>query len=198
MRKIHIKSKYKGLIFDLDGTLADSMPVHLTAWQETGKKYGFSYSVDDLNNYAGKSGVEIVHLINEKQNVSLAPDIIVQEKETNFLENLHLVKPVKAVLDVFDTYYGKLPMAVGTGSFRRIALQILANIGIKDKVQHLVSADDVENHKPSPDTFLQCARLINIDPKDCLVFEDAELGFQAANNAFMDVIDVRPFYIDPK
>jgi beta-phosphoglucomutase family hydrolase len=194
MEQISVDSKYKGLIFDLDGTLANSMPIHLKAWQKAGAKYGFTYSENDLNNYAGKSGVEIVHLINEKQNLSLDPEMIVSEKESNFLENLHLVKPIDTVLDVFLENYGKVPMAIGTGSFRRVAIQILENIGIKDNVQYLVSADDVEHHKPSPDTFLQCAELINIDPKDCLVFEDAELGFQAASNAGMDFIDVRPFY----
>jgi beta-phosphoglucomutase family hydrolase len=194
MVKIHIDSKYKGFIFDLDGTIADSMPIHLKAWQKAGKKYGFTYSEDDLNNYAGKSGIEIVHLINEKQNVLLDPEIIVAEKESNFLENLNLVQPIEAVLDVFNENYGKIPMAVGTGSFRRIATQIIDNIGLSNKVEHLVSADDVEHHKPSPDTFLKCAELINQLPNDCLVFEDAELGFQAARNAGMDFIDVRLFY----
>lgn len=194
MNKLHVDSKYKGLIFDLDGTLANSMPIHLKAWQKAGAKYGFTYSEKDLNNYAGKSGVEIVHLINEKQSVLLDPDLVIAEKESNFLDNLHLVKPIDAVFEVFLKNYGSVPMAVGTGSFRRIALQILENIGIKDKVTYLVTADDVEHHKPLPDTFLQCAELINLNPKDCLVFEDAELGFQAAHNAGMDYIDVRPYY----
>ncbi len=185
----------RGLIFDLDGTLANSMPVHLKAWQKTGEKFGFQYSQEDLDTYAGMSGHEIVRILNKKRNLELDPDAVVNVKEQNFIANLHLVNPIEPVVDIFKQFSGIKPIAVGTGSFRHIAEQILENIGLGAQVKHLVSADDVRNHKPEPDTFLRCAELMNIPANECLVFEDAELGFQAAKNAGMNYIDVRPVYI---
>ncbi len=184
----------RALIFDLDGTLANSMPIHLKAWQKTGEKFGFQYTKTDLDNYAGMSGQEIVRIINKKQNVNLDPDTVVQEKEKNFLENLDEVKPIEPVVDIFKQFSGQKPIAVGTGSFRHMAKQILENIGISSNVKHLVTADDVTNHKPDPDTFFRCAELMGVPAAECLVFEDAELGFQAAKNAGMDFVDVRLVY----
>ena len=184
----------RGFIFDLDGTLANSMPVHLAAWQAVGEQYGFEYTEEDLKRYAGMSGGEIVRIINEKQNLDLDPDEITSQKEDRFLENLHKVEPIEPVVRLLARYASQLPVSVGTGSFRRVALQILEAIGLSDSVELLVTADDVEKHKPDPDTFLKCAELMNVNPEECLVFEDAELGFQAAKNAGMQYIDVRKFY----
>ena len=86
------------------------------------------------------------------------------------------------------------PVSAGTGGYRKVATRILKSIGILDRFDILVAADDVERHKPHPDTFLKCAEQMGVDPADCLVFEDAELGFQAARRAGMQLIDVRPYY----
>ncbi len=184
----------QGFIFDLDGTLANSMPVHLAAWQAVGDYHGFEYTKDDLDRYAGMSGGEIVRIINEKQNLNLDPDEITSQKEAHFLKNLNKVEPIEPVMRLLARYANQVPVSVGTGSFRRVALPILEAIGLSDSVKTLVTADDVDKHKPEPDTFLKCAELMGVEPEDCLVFEDAELGFQAAKNAGMQYIDVRKFY----
>ena len=191
---ITINEDIKALIFDVDGTLADSMPVHLEAWKEVGEKHGFYYTREDLERYAGMSGQEIVGVISDKFALQLDPDRIVEEKEAAFLKNLDQVKPIHPVVRLLEDYQGRLPVAAGTGGFRRVATQILDSIGVLDKIDTLVSADDVKKHKPHPDTFLKCAELLGIAPQHCMVFEDAELGFQAARNAGMHVVDVRPWY----
>ena len=191
--EINIGKNIKALIFDLDGTLADSMPVHLIAWEIVGIKYGFQYSKKELEKYAGMSTQEIVDTINKKNNLKLDPDQISHELELKFLENLDKVKPIKPISNLLQTYYGRLPIAVGTGGLRGMAVKILKHIEIWDKIDILVASEDVNNHKPSPETFLKCAEKLRVKPSDCLVFEDVNLGFQAAKNAGMHLIDVRPY-----
>jgi len=191
---ITINKNIKALIFDVDGTLADSMMVHLASWKLVGEKYGFYYTREDLERYAGMSGQEIVGVISHKYGLQLDPDRISQEKEAAFLENLDQVKPIQPVVSVMKEYQGRLPIAAGTGGFRRVATKILDSIGVLDKIDALVAADDVEKHKPHPDTFLKCVEALGVSPEHCLVFEDAELGFQAARNAGMHLVDVRPWY----
>lgn len=194
--ELELRNGVKALIFDVDGTLADSMPVHLKAWQDTGRRYGFEYTKEELDRNAGMAGQAIVRLINEHQGLNLDPDEVADAKEEAYLENLHQVKPVKPVVDLLKKHYGKLPIGAGTGGFRAVAEKTLNYLGIRDQIDVLVSADDVENHKPAPDTFLKCAQALEMDPEVCLVFEDAELGFQAATNAGMHYIDVKPFYLN--
>lgn len=192
--EITIGNNIKALIFDVDGTLADSMPVHLETWKVIGDKYGFVYSQECLERYAGMSGQEIVGIINEKNGLQLDPDQIAHEKEAAFLENLDKVKPITPVVELLEEYHGCLPIAAGTGGFRSVATKILQSVGVWDKINVLVGSDDVVHHKPAPDTFLKCAEKLGVEPKDCLVFEDADLGFRAAKNAGMHLIDVRPYY----
>lgn len=194
--EITIGNNIKALIFDVDGTLADSMPVHLETWKVIGDKYGFVYSQEYLERYAGMSGQEIVEIINEKNDLQLDPDQIAHEKEAAFLENLDKVKPITPVVELLEEYHGYLPIAAGTGGFRSVATKILQSVGVWDKIDVLVGSDDVVHHKPAPDTFLKCAEKLGVEPKDCLVFEDADLGFRAAKNAGMHLIDVRPYYMD--
>ena len=191
---ITINEHVKALIFDVDGTLADSMPVHLESWREVGGKYGFRYTREDLERNAGMSGQEIVGVISEQYGLQLDPDRITKEKEAAFLKNLDRVKPIPPVVRLLEYYRGRLPIAAGTGGFRRVATRILDTIGVLNKIDTLVAADDVEKHKPHPDTFLKCAEELGVAPHNCLVFEDAELGFQAARNAGMHLVDVRPWY----
>ena len=195
---IEINGNTRALIFDVDGTLADSMPVHLESWKEVGSRYGFHYSQGDLERYAGMSGQEIVEIINEKHGLSLDLDQIAQEKEAAFLKNLDQVKPIEPVVKVLEDYHGRLPIAAGTGGYRRVATKILQNIGVWDRIDVLVASDDVVRHKPHPDTFLKCAESLGVAAEDCLVFEDADLGFRAARAAGMRVVDVRPYYMDER
>src|SRR6056297_3394806 len=140
---ITINEHIKALIFDVDGTLADSMPVHLESWREIGGKYGFYYTREDLERNAGMSGQEIVGLISDKYGLQLDPDRITKEKEAAFLKNLNRVKPIPSVVRLLEDYRDRLPIAAGTGGFRRVAIRILDSIGVLNKIDTLVAADDV-------------------------------------------------------
>jgi beta-phosphoglucomutase-like phosphatase (HAD superfamily) len=116
----------------------------------------------------------------------------VKQKQTSFWDLAHLLEPVEEILSIVKEYHGKLPMSVGTGASRKSAEVQLKALGLTDYFDAIVSADDVTHHKPEPETFLECARLMNVEPKNCQVFEDGDLGIEAAKKAGMITTDVRP------
>jgi beta-phosphoglucomutase family hydrolase len=181
------------LIFDIDGTLADTMPLHYEAWSNVAEKYGFEYPEDLFYAQAGMPSTDIVRHINENQNKNLDAAKVMLEKEENFLKCLDQVKPITAVTDVVYRYYGKLPMSLGSGGSRFVAEKIVRAIGMDRYFSIMVTSDDVENPKPAPDTFLKCARFMGVVPQVCQVFEDGDLGIEAARRAGMIATDIRPF-----
>jgi beta-phosphoglucomutase family hydrolase len=188
--KVHPDAQ--ALIFDLDGTLSDSMEVHMAAWNRIGEKYGFKFDPQIYYEMTGSPTIEFARKIIETYNLTADPEDIVKIKQNSFWDSVKLVKPMKKVISIVKDYYMKLPMSVGTGASRKSACLQLAALGIKNYFDFIVSADDVEKHKPEPDTFLKCARLMNVDPRFCQVFEDGDLGIRAAKKAGMIITDVRP------
>ncbi|BAX81263.1 HAD family hydrolase [Labilibaculum antarcticum] len=194
MKTIDIFPTTKAFIFDLDGTLADTMPLHYDAWAKTAEIMNLEFSLDFLKSCAGMPSSKIIDLLNEKNNRTIDPQKFSDIKEEFFAKEMHKIKEITAVTDLVYKYHGKIPMAVGTGGKRNIAAETLQILGLDKYIPILVSADDVVNHKPEPETFLKCAELMGISPENCQVFEDATLGFQAAKAAGMKVTDVTPFY----
>lgn len=189
--KIHKNAK--ALIFDLDGTIADSMPVHFMAWKLTAAENGFEYTEKCFLETAGMPTHKIVPIINRRFGLSLDPEKFSRRKEEIFLENIKDVKLILPVAETIIRYYERLPMSIGTGGKKRIALLTLEILELKKYFDIIVSAEDVHNHKPHPDTFLKCAELMSVPPEFCQVFEDGEMGLIAAEKAGMIVTDVRPY-----
>jgi beta-phosphoglucomutase family hydrolase len=194
MKSIDLFPNTEALIFDLDGTLADSMPLHFEAWSKTAKILGVEYSNDFLLSCAGMPSAKIIELLNKKNNYSIDPNEFSRIKEEIFSKEMYNMKEIKSVTDLVYKYHNKLPMAVGTGGRRNVAEETMKILGLDQYIPILVSADDVVSHKPAPDTFLKCAELMGISPEKCQVFEDAALGIQAAQSAGMMVTDVTPYY----
>lgn len=189
---IKVLPEAKGLIFDMDGTLSNSLPVHVETWNRIGVKYGFEFDPQIIHDLTGRPTIEFAKHIVKRYGVEEDPELLVKMKQESFWELAHLLKPVEKVVDLVKAYHGKLPMSVGTGASRRSAEVQLETLQLTDFFDGVVSADDVTKHKPEPDTFLRCAEIMGVDPKDCLVFEDGDLGIAAAKEANMMVIDVRP------
>jgi len=141
----------------------------------------------------GRPTIEFATHIIDRYKVDVDPEYLVKLKQESFWELAHLLEPVKEVTDIVKNYHGKLPMAVGTGASRRSAEVQLAALCLDKYIPLIVSANDVIKHKPEPDTFLECARLMNTEPEYCQVFEDGDLGIEAGNRAGMIVTDVRPY-----
>ena len=193
-------SLYDGYIFDCDGTLADTMPLHYQAWSETLQlKLGrpSDFTEDTFYRYGGMPAREIIQRLNKDYGYNLPVEQTTVEKENRFLELLPGIGPVPEVVEVLKRLGPTARIAVASGGLTHIVRDTLAHIGLhvgpNELVKFLVGSDQVKHGKPSPDLFLHAAELLGVPPKRCLVFEDAEPGFLAAEAAGMDHIDVRPF-----
>ena len=190
---LQVDPKAKALIFDLDGTLSDSLPVHMATWNKIGSSIGFVFDERLVHAMTGMPTIAFAQRIIEENGLRLSPGELVRMKQEAFWEAVHLVRPVELVVEIVRAWHGRLPMSVGTGASRRSAALQLSELGLTPYFDIIVTADDVTRHKPHPDTFLECARLMGVDPSGCQVFEDGILGMEAARSAGMIVTDVRPY-----
>ncbi|MFM2485294.1 HAD family hydrolase [Celerinatantimonas yamalensis] len=184
-------SRYQAIIFDMDGTLIDSMPMHLQAWQHAAQQYQFQFDEAWLNSLGGMPSIKIIDLINQHQSLHLDPILVSQAKAHYFTQVRHQCKVIPTTMAIVQYYHGKLKMAIGTGSQRHNAEALLTTNQIRHYFDVVVSANDVACHKPHPDTFLLAAQKMAVTPNQCVVFEDTELGFEAARKAQMDVVQVK-------
>lgn len=186
-----IPKSTEAIIFDLDGTLADTMPLHFEAWNKMGKVYGVEITEDMIQALAGMPSYQTIQVLNKQNGWDLDPAEGRETKNTIYhqiIDGLDKINSIKPVMEVAQYFLGKLPLAVGTGSTRKNAHRVIDNIEVRGMLNVIVTASDVSNHKPAPDTFLECARMMRISVENCLVFEDGPMGFEAAINAGMPVV----------
>jgi beta-phosphoglucomutase-like phosphatase (HAD superfamily) len=190
------KEGTKGLIFDLDGTLADTMPLHLKAWKIACQEFGIIMTDDFLKSFTGTPGRKIAEALVRYHGLENSVDTqqIAKRKHDLFDDMQPLVTIIKPVADIVNDYYGQMPMAIGTGGQRDTVERTLEVIGMKEFFYPIITADDVTNYKPDPETFIRCAELMKINPYDIEVFEDGDLGIEAARSAGMHPVDVRTWY----
>lgn len=191
-----IKPGIRGLIFDLDGTLANTMPYHYIAWQKACRRFGIEMTTAFLQSQTGAPGWVIASEVIKQNGMEgkVSAEDIMRVKLDEFYEVQDKVTPIEPVAALARKYYGKMPMAVGTGGHREAVIKTLEITGLLKYFDIIVTANDVEHHKPHPETFLRCAELMKTDPAFIEVFEDGDLGIEAALNAGMIATDVRGWY----
>lgn len=183
-----------GLIFDCDGTLADTMPLHYEAWIATLGEFKLTLDEDRFYALGGWPSRSVAELLIIESHLTADPTTIANRKEARFIQMLDRVTPIEPIIAEARAARGRLPMAVATGATSDICLPILKTLGIFDWFDTVVAADHVSKHKPEPDVFLEAARRIGVEPARCLVYEDADPGIEAARRAGMEYIDVRTRY----
>jgi beta-phosphoglucomutase family hydrolase len=189
-----IDPRAKAIIFDLDGTLADSIPTHMQCWHETCKTFNYKFDEAIMFEMTGMPTRIFAEYIIKDSGCSLSVEDIMKMKQSHFHQLVQNIKPVEKVAQFAIENYGKIPMSIGTGGSRKSSTLILKAIDMERYFPIMVTADDVTNHKPNPDTFLRCAELMGIEPQFCQVFEDGGPGMKAARAAGMIVTDVKEFY----
>lgn len=190
---IPVPDDIKGLIFDCDGTLVDSMPLHMKAWEEAVHLFGANFDPEFFFSKKGMRSKNIVAQFSLQSGKPLNGADVVRLKDNFFLQHIADVMPLPIVVDVVRRYHKILPMAVASGGGREIVERELQVTGIVNFFDVILTADDPFKPKPFPDLFLEAARRIGVQPSLCQVFEDGDLGLQAAENAGMLATDIRLF-----
>lgn len=191
---IEIPKSAKGLIFDLDGTVANTMQSHFEAWRTAVAPFGIDFTPELFLTLTGMPKAATIIKLNESFGTDMNTDEVGKVKAEVYKELISETQEIKVVTDVVRKYHKKLPMSIGTGSTQIGAQRTLSILGMKHYFNPIITADDVMNFKPAPDTFLKCAELMEVAPKDCVVFEDGILGIQAAESVGMMVIDVNDYF----
>jgi len=182
----------RGLIFDCDGTIADTMPLHWKAWQTVSQRYKLHFPEDRFYALGGVPSRDIFKMLGEEQSVELDHLEAAREKEETYLPFLPQVQPIECVLRFAREHHQRIPCAVASGGTRKVIEEVLQHLGIRHFFQAVVTSEDVHYQKPAPDIFLEAARRIGVEPQFCRGFEDTDLGMKALIAAGMEAIDVRP------
>lgn len=192
-RGMPLPAEVKGLIFDCDGTLLDTMPLHWKAWCAICKETGLKFDKESFFALAGVPGREIIRELANQQGINLDPLEVYARKRSFFLKGLQSVKIIPCVVRfVLEARRLGIPTAVASGSSRVQVEQALIEAGIRDLFDEIVGNEDYQNAKPHPDAFLTAAERLGINPHDCWAFEDSDIGIEAIKRAnFAKFVDVR-------
>jgi HAD superfamily hydrolase (TIGR01509 family) len=181
---------YAGYIFDCDGTLADSMPLHYRAWADTVEKHGGQMPEELFYALGGWPSNKMVEFLNERFGTSLDPQIVATEKEHLYVERIAMIQPIREVAEFARQVAAFAKVSVASGGVLPVVTRTLETIGFKDFFPVIVTTEQVKRGKPFPDMFLEAARRMNVHPSECLVLEDSTAGFEAASAAGMDYAKV--------
>lgn len=184
----------QGLIFDCDGTLANTMPLHWRAWSLITQRHGLHFPEDRFYSLGGVPSRDILKMLAKEQGRSLDHIAVAHEKEEAYLPLMAEVEPIHAVVEIAKAHHGKIPMAVASGGTQKIICEVLEHLKIRHLFAAVVTCEMVTNQKPAPDIFLEAARRIGVAPKLCRAYEDTDLGLTAIRAASMDAVDVRQWH----
>jgi HAD superfamily hydrolase (TIGR01509 family) len=176
---------FQAYLFDCDGTIVDSMPLHYVAWKETLAEWNCVYEEKLFYAWGGRPVTEIISRLNEMQGLKMPIEAVAHRKEILYLDQLAQLRAIPEVVEQIEAQHGRIPLAVVSGSRRQSVVNSLTSVHLLDRFDTMVCAEDYKNGKPAPDGFLLAAERLGVAPKDCLVFEDTDLGIQAATAAGM-------------
>jgi len=180
-----------GLIFDCDGTLADTMPLHWKAWQTVTQRYRLHFPEERFYALGGVPSRDILKMLGEEQGLEIDHLAVAKEKEAAYLPSLPQVREIELVTRIARENFGVMPLAVASGGMKHVIEQVLDHIGIRQLFAAIVTSEDVQCQKPAPDIFLEAARRLGVPPHLCRAYEDTDLGLQAIRAAGMEAVDVR-------
>jgi len=184
------KRTFGAYLFDCDGTIVDSMPLHYIAWKKTLDEWNCPFDEELFYSWGGRPVTEIIAALNVQNRLSMPVDLVAKHKENFYYELLPQLKAIPEVVEQIEAQHGNIPLAVVSGSRRKSVEGSLSALGLLDKFDTLVCAEDYKKGKPAPDCFLTAAERLGVPPESCLVFEDTDMGIEAATAAGMESVRV--------
>jgi HAD superfamily hydrolase (TIGR01509 family) len=181
---------FRAYLFDCDGTIVDSMPLHYIAWKKALAEWNCSFEEQLFYAWGGRPVTEIIAALNQRDGLDMPVDAVARRKEDLYFELLPQIKAIPEVVEHIEAKHGHIPLAVVSGSRRDSVLGSLTALHLIEKFDVLVCAEDYARGKPAPDCFLVAAQRLGVLPEDCLVFEDTDLGIEAAKAAGMASVRV--------
>jgi len=181
---------FRAYLFDCDGTIVDSMPLHYIAWKTAFAEWNCPFPEDLFYSWGGKPTREIIATLNEMHGLAMPVEALAEHKEELYFELLPHLKAIPEVLEVFEAEHGRIPFAVVSGGRRNSVTRALSALHLMDKFETIVGSEDYVNSKPAPDAFLLAAKRLSVAPEDCLAFEDTDMGIAAAAAAGMATVKI--------
>jgi len=179
-------------LFDCDGTIADSMPLHYLAWKKALAEWNCEFEEALFYEWGGMPVAEIISMLNKKHRLTMPVETVSRRKESLYFELLPQLKAVPEVLEHIKAVHGRIPFAVVSGSTKESVVASLLSLKLQDRFEIFVCAGDYQKSKPDPEAFLLAAARLGVAPERCLVFEDTEMGIQAAKAAGMASVKIPP------
>jgi HAD superfamily hydrolase (TIGR01509 family) len=183
---------FSAYLFDCDGTIADSMPLHFIAWKQALGEWNCPFDEKLFYDWGGMPIVEIISTLNIRHGLHMPVETVARRKESRYLDLLPQLQPVPEVLEHIETQHGRIPFAVVSGSTRESVAASLTALNLLDRFAAFVCAGDYTHSKPHPEPFLLAAAKLGVPPEFCLVFEDTDLGIQSATAAGMSSVKIPP------
>ncbi|MFE2167363.1 HAD family hydrolase [Streptomyces sp. NPDC059447] len=181
---------FRAYLFDCDGTIADSMPLHYRAWKQALAEWNCSFPEDLFYAWGGRPVADIIASLNESQGLAMPVEAVARRRESLYQELLPRLTAVPGIVPHIEDAHRRIPTAVVSGSTRDSVTASLTVLGLLDRFDVLVCAGEYEKAKPDPDGFLRAAELLGVPAEECLVFEDTDLGIRAATAAGMASVRV--------
>lgn len=186
------EGSFRAYLFDCDGTIADSMPLHYLAWKKALGEWNCEFEEELFYAWGGMPVAEIISTLNRRHGLTMPVEVVSRRKESLYFELLPHLKAVPEVLEHIEAEHGRTPFAVVSGSTRESVTASLVSLNLLDRFDALVCAGEYRKSKPDPEAFLLAAARLGVGAEACLVFEDTEMGIQAARAAGMASVKVPP------
>ena len=186
------RGDFRAYLFDCDGTIADSMPLHYIAWKKALREWNCEFDEKLFYAWGGMPILEIVSTLNKDRGLHMPVEQVALRKESLYFELLPQLKVIPEVLEHIEMKHGEIPFAVVSGSALDSVTASLSQLNLLDRFDALVCAGDYQKSKPDPEGFLLAASRLAVAPENCLVFEDTDMGIQAASSAGMASVKVPP------
>jgi len=186
------EGSFRAYLLDCDGTIADSMPLHYRAWKKALAERNCEFEEQLFYSWGGMPVAEIISTLNQKHGLTMPVEAVSRRKEDLYFDLLPELKAVPEVLEHIEEAHGRIPLAVVSGSTRESVTASLVTLKLLDRFDAMVCAGEYSKSKPDPEAFLLAAAKLGVAPEHCLVFEDTEMGIQAAKAAGMASVKVPP------